>query len=123
MRAVQLALLVMCIQVGLGLVAESGAFSGVYFENKLLGVNLPSNISATSEAEQVSASVNIMNSVWNILTWGWIKNYFEPWYSQDAAVKSFVDSLVLFLAAVSGLIIGAGVIEFVRNRINVLSGG
>jgi len=122
MRAVQLALLVILIQVGTGLVAESGLFTGNYFESSIVNSMTTQNISALSESEQIQASINVMNSLFNILTWGWIKKYFEPFYSMDVGVKNFVDSLILFLNSVSLTIIGVAFIEFIRNRINVLGG-
>ena len=123
MRAVQLALLVVSIQVGLGIITESGLFSGTFYESSLTNIQLPSSPSATSESEQSQASINVMNTVWNALTWGWIKTYFEPFYSMDAGVKGLVDHLVTFLNSLSAFLIGIAFIEFARNRINVLGGG
>jgi len=119
-RAVQLALLLICIQVGLGIVASAGLFTGVFYENKLIGVSLPRNISAASETEQISASISMMNVIWNTLTWGWIKDFAQPWYSLDQGVKTFVDSLILFLNSITSIIIAAAFIEFMRNRMQVL---
>ena len=121
MRAVQIALVVICIQVGLGIVTVSGLFNGIYYESQLTNVNLPRNVSALSTEEQTQASINVMNTVFDALTWGWIKIYFEPFYSNDTATHTLIDYIVTFLNAVSLFIIGVALIEFVRDRVEVLS--
>ena len=120
MRAVQIALLIISIQIGMGIVVESGLFNGTFYENQITGINMASNASALSDTEQNQASINIMNTVFNTLTWGWIKDFFQPWYSLDSGLKSFIDHLILLLNSISTFIIGVAFIEFVRNRINVL---
>ena len=122
MRAVQIALLVICIQVGLGLVATANIFGKLYYESELTNVNFPSGASAISESEQTQISINVMNTVFNALTWGWIKIFFEPYYSLDAQTKIFVDKVVFFLNSVSLFVIGIAFIEFIRNRVSVLGG-
>lgn len=123
MRAVQIALLVIMIQIGMAIVTATGFFTGTSYENILTGFSIPSNASSLSEAEQVQVSINVMNTVFDTLTWGWIKQWFEPFYSIDSGVKSFVDAIVLLLRTVSFFIIGIAFIEFVRNRINILGSG
>lgn len=120
MRAVQIALFVILIQVGMGLITVTGVFPNVYYESSLTNIQMPQNASSLSESEQSQASINIFNSVVNALTWGWIKTYFMPWYNTDAQLKLFVDYLVMFLNAVSTIVLGAAFIEFVRNRSKVL---
>jgi len=122
MRAVQIALLVISIQVGMGIITESGLFTGNFYENTLINIEMPTNPSATSEEEQVQASINVMNTIWNALTWGWIKHYFEPFYSLNSGVKNFVDHIILFLNSLSAFLIGIAFVEFARNRLNVLGG-
>lgn len=123
MRAVQIALLVICLQIGIGLIAESGLFTKTYFESSITNVNVPSEVSALNTDEQVQESYNIMTDLWNILSWGWIKTFFEPLYSQDEATKKFVDHILLFLRSITSFVIGVAFIEFVRNRLNVLGSG
>jgi len=120
MRAIQIALFLICFQIGMGIVTESGMFTGTYFESSIANPQLTGNFSATEESEQVLGSVSIMNKLWNVLTWGWITRYFEPWYSNNTAVHNFVDHIVLFLNTLSGVLIGVAFIEFIRNRLNVL---
>ena len=123
MRAVQLALIVICIQVGLGLVTATGLFTGIWYESEITGIVMPSDPLASSDSEQSQTSINIFNTVIDTLTWGWIKHYFEPLYSMNSQVATFVNTLVSFLNVISSIIIGAGFIEFVRNRIDVLGSG
>jgi len=123
MRAVQIALLVASIQIGMGLVTMSGLFSGIYYESTLTNaLSITGNPSAASETEQVQISIDVMNTVRQTLFWGWVTQYFEPLYSMDAATKYLVDGLVVFLNLVSAFIFGIAFIEFARNNLNVLGG-
>lgn len=123
MRAVQLALLIMMIQAGIGIMVESGIYNGIYFENKLTNFDISGSPSALSDTEQTQASISVMNRVFDSLTWGWISQFFEPMYTNDAAVHAFIDSIVLFLRSVSLFVLGIAFIEFVRNQVNVLGSG
>lgn len=120
MRAVQLALLVICIQFGIGLVVESGLFTGMYFENTLTDVSLPSDMSALDIVEQDQVSINIFTMVKNTLTWGWLIQFFQPAYANDTATRTFVNTILVLLRSATGIIIGAAVLEFFRNRTSVL---
>jgi len=120
MRAVQIALFVVCIQVGMGLITASGLFGDRFYESEITNLEIPENASALSETEQAQASINVMNVVFDTLTWGWLTYYFEPFYSSDSTVQNFIDYLILFLNSVSAFVIGIAFIEFVRNRIQVL---
>ena len=122
MRAVQIALLIISIQIGMGLVVESGLFSGSFYENDITGIDISTNASALSDTEQSQTSINIMNTVFNVLAWGWIKDFFQPYYNLDTGVKTFIDHLILLMNSVSAFIIGIAFIEFVRNRVDVLGG-
>jgi len=122
MRAVQIALLIICIQAGIGLVTVSSLYGDIYYENELLPDVSSDSIDAMSETEQIQASVGVMNRVWDALSWGWVKIYFMPLYNTSSATQSFIDSLILFLQSITGIIIGIALIEFVRNRPNVLGG-
>lgn len=119
MRAIQIALLLLCIQVGLGLVAESGIFSGVYYESEITDYDVGDN-PLQSESEQVQASISSLQSIWNILSWDWITRFFEPLYSNDVGVKSLIDHVLLFLRSLTALIVAVALVEFVRNRSNIL---
>lgn len=120
MRAVQLALLIICIQLGIGLVVESGLFNGMYFENTITGVNLPTDLEALDSVEQDQVSINIFTIVKNTLTWGWLIQFFQPAYANDTTTRIFVNTLMALLTSATGIIIGAAVLEFFRNRTSVL---
>jgi len=120
MRAIQVALLVVCLQIGTGLIAVSGLFGNVYYEGELTDIDTPDNPEALSELEQAQTSINFLNILFDALTWGWIKNYFMPFYNQVSAIKGFIDSVIIFLKAISGILIGIAFIEFIRNRTEVL---
>lgn len=119
MRAIQIALLLLSIQVGLGLVAASGMFSGVYYESEITDYSVGGN-PLQSESEQVQASISGLQSIWNIISWDWITLFFEPWYSNNAGVKGLIDHVLLFLMSLTGLIVVVALVEFVRNRSNIL---
>ncbi len=120
MKAVELALLILCIQAGIGLVVVTGLFNNsMYFENTMT-INLPDNMSAIDQNEQDQSTINVLNSVIDTLSWGWIKQFFQPWYSNNAGVTSLVDHLLFFLRTITGLIIGAAILEIFRNRTDVL---
>ncbi len=119
MRAIQIALLLLCIQVGLGLVAESGMFNGVYYESEITDYSVGDN-PLQSESEQVQASISGLQSMWNIISWDWITRFFEPWYSNNVGVKGLIDHVLLFLRSLTGLIVVVALVEFVRNRSNIL---
>lgn len=122
MRAIQIALLVICLQVGLGLVASTGLFGGMYYESGITGSpdEIPGSSSFLEETEQEQTTITIMNALWNIVTWSWITSLFEPFYSQNPAFGAFIDKIVVFVNAVCYFIVGVAFIEFVRNRINTL---
>ena len=121
MRAVQLAMLIMCIQFGMGMIVTSGVFgSSMYYENTVTSVDLPSNTNVLDESEQAQTSNNIFSRIKDALTWGWIKQFFYPAYYTDAEVKTFVDSIQLGLIGISTLIIGAAAIEFFNKWGSVL---
>jgi len=122
MRAVQMALLIISIQIGMGIVVESGMFPGNYYENTIPDVDIPKNISALSETEQEQASNNIMNAIFDVLTWNWIKNFFQPYYSLDSNIRSFIDHLIKLLNGLNVIITGSAFIEMIRNRVDVLGG-
>lgn len=116
MRAIQLAMLVLSIQFGLGLMAVFGSFGNIPYETEIIKVNITSqNVQTDIERQQVS--FDIMGNFWNILTWGWIKNFFIPWYYTDNGVRSIIDFIILMLRGLTGIIIGAAFIEFVSNRL------
>lgn len=120
MRAVQLALLIMCIQFGIGFVVASGVFEGLYYENTLTSIDIPGNTNALDESEQAQTSINIFSAIKDALTWGWIKQFFYPVYNTNAAVKAFVDFIQAGLIALSTVIIGAAAIEFFNKWGSVL---
>lgn len=123
MRAVQIALLVVCIQIMGGIITTTGLFGSMYYESS---ISSPSwyGTSATAQTaeEQQALSFNIMSSMWNILTWGWIKYYFEPLYSNVPSVKSIIDALILGLNGLSAYLIGISFLQFLRNLIQPLRG-
>ena len=120
MRAIQVALLIICLQIGTGLVAVSGLFGNIYYEGELTDVDTPSNPEALSELEQGQTSINFLNIMFDALTWGWIKNYFMPFYNQVTVIREFIDGVIIFLNGISGILIGIAFIEFIRNRTEVL---
>lgn len=121
MRAVHLALLIMCIQFGIGVVVVSGVFGNtIYYENTLTSMSLPTNTNALDEGEQAQTSINIFTAIKDALTWGWIKQFFYPAYQTDTGVRVFVDFIQAGLVALSGIIIGAAAIEFFNRWGSVL---
>jgi len=119
MRAIDIAIVVISIQIGMGIIAESGLFSGVYFENEITGIDLGENPSIGTDTELLQSSTNFLNRMWNALSWGWIKQYFEPLYSNSTSIHNFIDAIVNFLRTISGIVIGAAFVEFARNRVDV----
>jgi hypothetical protein len=120
MRAVKLALFVIILQMGIGLITVSQLFGGVYYDTSLTGVTMPVNPDAMSEIEQSQTSVNIFNVVVDALTWSWIKQYFMPWYLQDTGLRLLVDTFINFLRVISGIIIGLAFLEFFRNKTEII---
>lgn len=116
MRAVQIALLVICIQVMGGIITATGLFGGIYYETSAIP-EVPNQTSAQTAEEQTALSFNIMNALWNTLTWGWIKQFFEPIYSNVAAVRAVVDAFILGLNGICWTLIGIAFIQFLRNLI------
>ena len=116
MRAVQLALIVFCIQIMGGIITTTGLFGGTYYEPGLLP-SIPTQTSAQTLDEQNAMSFNVMNAMWNSLTWGWIAQYFEPLFSNVAAVNATVSALIWGLNILSWALIGIAFIQFLRNLI------
>jgi|GEM_PF-2620073 len=124
MRAVQIALFVMSLQLGLGFVAAFGGFGNVPYESTITGVNvLGEQKEVTTTEEQSRLTFGIISRIRDILTWGWIKDFVMPWYHQSQGVKTLVDFICNALTALTGIIYGAALIELIANRVNVLGGG
>lgn len=122
MRAVQIAVLFLCIQVGMALVNVTGLFTEGFYEGKEMLEKQWGSPSALSPEEQEQVSIDVMNELWKGLTWGWISNYFQPFYNKDVGVKAVVDKFIWGLNGISAFAIGIAFIEFIRNRLNVLGG-
>ena len=119
MRVAQLALLIICIQVAGLIVSYSGVFGVSCYERALIPTNANiTNPEALSSTEQQITAVNIINIIFNTLTWSWIKCYFMPIY-HIAEVRTLIDLLVLGFNSVSTIIIFAGALQFMRNLIRV----
>ena len=93
----------------------------MYYESEITDFNF-TNRSTQTEDEQTQASITGMSDIWNLLTWGWIKQYAEPLYSNSSGVKSFIDNIIKFLNSLTGFVVIIALIEFVRNRPNILGG-
>jgi len=120
MRLVEIALLVILIQMGMGLVTVTGLFPSISYEKSLTDIQTPSNPESTNTWEQMLAAINSFNTIVNSMTWGWIAEYFKPWYYYDSGLRNFVDTLITFLRGITAIIIMAAGIEFIRNRTGVL---
>lgn len=122
MRAIQIAILVMCIQLAGAIITATGLFTGNFYESKMLPSSF-GTATAQSEAEQTQVSFNVMNALWNMLAWGWISHYFEPLYSNVASVTATVDAVIWSMNIISWVLIGVAFIQFIRNLQQPLSGG
>jgi len=120
MRLVEIALLVILIQMGMGLVTVSGLFPSVPYEKSITDIQGPANPESTNAWEQMLAAIESFNRIVDSLTWGWIAEYFKPWYYYDAGLRAFVDTLIKFLRGITIVIIMAAGIEFIRNRTGIL---
>lgn len=114
MRIIEIALFVLLFQFSLGLVMVSGfVSSGFSYDSELYSYNSPGDMEALNEWEQIGASVSSMNeAIKKIASWGWIKDYTQPYYSQNAEVFTFVNFIITGLNLVMGLLIGGALIEF-----------
>lgn len=120
MRAVVIALFILCVQFMGLLVAESGIYDAtIYAENTLTDFEVQDSPMQT-EAEQIQASISGLGDIFDLLTWGWIKSFFQPWYSTHAKVTHLIDLLLFGLRSVTGLIVAAAIVEIVRNNTNLL---
>lgn len=116
----QLALLILCLQAGIGIVVISGLFgNSIHYENKITGISLPNQTSGFSDIEQTQTAWDIVGGSIDAISWGWIKDFF-PFYYMDTVAKNIVDGIILFLRAATTIIIGAAAIEFMRNQARVL---
>ena len=123
MRAVEMALGVICIHFAIAIVfIGSGVFNHAFsYDSELYNFDTPDEMSALNEWEQITSSVSIFNEVIvKIAFWGWITDFVEPYYSQDAGFKILIDLITTGLRILSSVVIGAGVLEFWRNRTEVL---
>jgi len=120
MRAVQLAMLIMSIQFGLGLIQVFGGFGTIPYESQITGIEVVEEGHIQTTSEQTHLSFNIMSKIWRVLTWDWMKDLAIPWYNTDVGVRSLVDFIINALMGLTGIIYGAALIEFIANRVNVL---
>ena len=120
MRVVQLAMLIMSIQFGLGFIQTFGGLGNVPYEPEVTGVEVVEGSHVQTTSEQTHLSFGIMSKIWKMLTWDWIKDLAMPWYSNSESVKALVDFILKALQGLTGIIYGAALIEFIANRVNVL---
>jgi hypothetical protein len=118
MRAVQVAIVIVCITMMQGFIASTGIFN-TYSENPYSN---PNCIYAQTSDEQQACSYNILSALWATLTWGWITQYFQPLYGTVTIVKTVVDAFILIMNGVSGILIGVSFIQFLRNLLFPLRG-
>jgi len=122
MRAVEIALLIISIQIATGIISSTGIFGNISYDRTLINTDPQENISALSALEQSQGVVKTLNTIINSFTWGWIKNYFQPYYNQDAGLKNFIDTIVFLMRGVSAIVLGSAFIEIIVNRSDVLGG-
>jgi len=122
MRAIQVAILIICIQVFGGIVTASGLFTGTYYESSIVPSQF-GNASAQYAHEQEAVAFDVMNALWNTLTWGWITQYFEPVYSSQAGARAIIDAFILGLNGLSWTLIGIAFLQYLRNLIQPLQSG
>lgn len=123
MRLVEIALAVLCFHFAISIVfIGSGTYTHSFsYDSKLYSFDIPTNMSALNTWEQLTSSVHIFNqAIKKIVFWGWITDFVEPYYSQNADLKLFIDLIITGLRILSSVVIGAGVLEFWRNRTSVL---
>lgn len=123
MRVIEIGLWVVLFQLSLGLIIASGFTSYSFaYDSELMSFGTPSDMSALSEWEQIVASVNVMNEVFKkVVFWGWIKDFTQPFYSQSANLKAFIDLLILGLnMCIGGLLVGGAIIEFYMKQHKVV---
>lgn len=121
MRAVQFALLVIVVQVSLGLIAVSGLFGDIYYDNALIPTDDGTEFDIGSEEEQNQFSFDgFRTNVKDIISWGWIKGIAMPWYETNESVKTIVDGVILFLRGITIFLVTVAFFEFIRNRVESL---
>jgi len=122
-RAAQIALAVMCIQIGMGFIVVSGLFGDLYYENKITDVKITRNTTSyTSDIERAGTISDPINWIRNVLMWGWIKQYVLPWYNNDVGFKAFIDYLIAILNSVAFFIYLLALLEIYANRVDTLGG-
>ena len=117
MRAVQIALFVLCIQIGMAFVIEGGFFDrkSIYYESSLTNLQLSNNISALNTLEQDQMNIDIFTKVKDAFTWKWIITFFKPTYDNDTDVKNFADHIQLLFIGINAIVIGAAAIELFQK--------
>jgi len=113
-RIIEIALFVLVFQFSLGLVMVSGFVdNGFAYDSNLYTYSSPEDMEALNEWEQIGASVSSMNeAITKIVSWTWIKDYTQPYYSQNAEVFAFVNFIIVGLNLMMGVLIGGALIEF-----------
>ena len=114
MRIIEIALFVLVFQFSLGLVMVSGFVpSGFAYDSELYTYTSPGDMEALNEWEQIGASVSSMNeAIKKVTSWSWIKDYAQPYSSQNAEVFAFVNFIITGLNLMMGVLIGGALIEF-----------
>jgi len=115
MRAIEIMLLIMCINIGIGVIGLTGLFSPKHYEKSLTQIGEWGNPSAVFEEEKTKVSYNIIEDVFRILTWDWIKDYFQPLYSMDENVKRVVDGFTIFMGGINMVLIGAATLQLLNR--------
>jgi hypothetical protein len=118
MRFVDIAVLVLCIQIGMGIVTVSGLFGASYYESSNMDMNI-GDPKTLSEIEQTQVSFDILNFLRTALTWDWIHTYFSPIYPYSSGAEAIVTYVVYGLDILSGVLFSIAFLEFVRNIRNM----
>lgn len=122
MRAVVIAFLLLCIQIGFGVVVQSDIFGdGIVYENQIVAEfsTNPDNPLET-ESEQNKFNMDSLNKFWNIMSWGFITIWFEPIYTNDLAARAFIDAIVAFLQVLTTFVVSVALIEVFRDNLRIL---
>jgi len=120
MRMPQIALLLLCINLGMYLVSSLGFFGSAGYSNTIINTAQSfSNLQAhtNSNIEMVQTAFSVYKLTKSIITYDWLTNLFMPWYATDTGVKFMVDTIRFILVAISIYIYAWSFVELVVGKV------
>lgn len=114
MKSVIVGFVILIFNIAMSIVSGAAIFdTNVFYESEMLGIyetEFPTNASASDETQQLIVSSNVLDVIFNTITWNWVNQFIPP------ELQPFTTPLVTGLNILSIFIMGIGIVELFWRR-------